>query len=122
MWFAYRSGKNRIPSKVWLELESAEQRAGITPHDHGTTEHSVAGNTESFANAKESEISESPQHTLVEMIRTANDEASMRQFMETLAARADELERVLLKIANDQESIAAALKKLIENEERKSNR
>ncbi len=57
MLFAYRSGKNRITSKVWRKLESAERLAGLSdtsdksdPSDGGSAK--SAGKPKDFPGAE----------------------------------------------------------------------
>lgn len=85
---AYRSGKLPISKKTWRKLAAAEAAAGI-----------LDVNEESSADPKDSVISEATQRGLGEMLRASTDDASMRQFLESLAARVDRLEALFAQIS-----------------------
>jgi hypothetical protein len=95
--FGYRNGSIKISTKGWGKLEQAERLAGIWM---------ASGNAQSSVKPNQSGISESPQQSLGGMIRAANDEVGMRQFLETLAARVDKQEELQVRMARMEEVLA----------------
>lgn len=104
--YGYRVGKYPVTAKALRKLEIAERTAGILA--------AIAENAESSANPKDPGIG-------IPAYAERDDSTTLREEHPLFTAKRgpDDLLSVLRRIANAQESIAAALEKLVETEQNK---